>query len=444
MQGLEKSKMRSIKTILAIIWAALFLIGPNAAADDEDMFKMGLQLMGEQRYDEAIEAFSKAIEIIPGDYQAYNSRGVVRALKGDFDRATDDYNKALEIRPRYAEAYNNRGYARTQKGELQAALDDFSNALEINPLFVDAYNNKAWILATTDDEHLRNSAQAIMLAQKAVELDPNVASLDALAAAYAAAGNYEAAVETQKKVIQKLILADQTSEVPKYMTHLDAYRSQQSLQINYAADRSSKTPEAKFSLKTKTREQSTPAPQTAKAVTAAVTPPPAAAAQEENTDPLPQPASTAALPYTIQVSAFRDPQTSNQVAVKLLNGGDHAFSCPVEISDKGKWHRVYIGHYQTYQEAKASAAGLKKRNFRYVHVTKTPYAVQVGLVSSEQEAQNLKSRLREKGYLAYSLAAGSGQNQTRVLVGAYESEQAAEELANQLKKDGFNPKIDLR
>ena len=144
------------------------------------------------------------------------------------------------------------------------------------------------------------------------------------------------------------------------------------------------------------------------------------------------------------MSAFRDPQTSNQVATKLLTRGDRAFTCPVEISDKGKWHRVYIGYYRTHEEAKAAAAGLKKRNFRYVHVTKTPYSVQVGLVSSEQEAQKLKSRLREKGYLAYTLPARSEQNQIRILVGAYESENAAEELADQLKKDGFNPKIDLR
>ena len=437
--------MRSIKTVMAILGMALFLISPDAAAEDQDAFEMGLQLMGQQRYDEAIKAFTAAIEIIPGDYQAYNSRGVAWALKGDFDRAIDDYNQALKIRPRHAEAYNNRGYARTQRGELPAALDDYSKALEMNPLFVDAYNNKAWILATTEDKHLRNSAEAILLAQKAVELDPSVASLDTLAAAYAAAGNYEAAVETQKKVIQKLILADQTSEVPKYMTHLDTYRSQQSLQINYSAGhKAAKTRPLKASLKTKTKEQSSPPPETEKIVKAPETPPVIAAAEAKNTNPLPSPTPSAPLPYTIQVSAFRDPQTSNQVAVKLLNGGDRAFTCPVEISDKGKWHRVYIGSYPTYEEAKAAAAGLKKRNFRYVHVTKTPYAVEVGLASSRQAAQELISRLQAKGYLGYFLPAGSGQNRIRILVGAYESEKAAEELAGQLKKDGFNPKIDLR
>ena len=95
-------------------------------------------------------------------------------------------------------------------------------------------------------------------------------------------------------------------------------------------------------------------------------------------------------------------------------------------------------------QAKAAAVGLKKRNFRYVHVTKTPYAVEVGLVNSEQEARALKSGLLAKGYLAYTLPAGSGQNQIRILVGAYENENAARELANQLQKDGYNPKIELR
>ncbi len=434
--------MRSIKTIPTIIWIALFLISPHAVAEDQDAFSLGLQLMGQQRYDEAIKAFSTAIELIPGDYQAYNSRGVTWALKGDFDKAIDDYNKALQIRPRYAEAYHNRGYAHTQQGDLPAALDDHSKALEINPLFVDAYNSKAWILATTDDKQLRNSAKAIMLAQKAVELDPDVASLDTLAAAYAAAGNYEAAIETQQKAIQKLILADQASEVPLYMIRLNTYRSQQPLQINYTpAHNASKNQTSKFSLKMKTREQSTSPLETEKTITAPEIQPVAAAARTKITTPL---SFQSNLPYSIQISAFRDPQTSNQVAAKLQTGGDRAFTCPVEISDKGKWHRVYIGYYPTYEEAKAAAAGLKKRNFRYVHVAKTPYTVQLGLVSSEQEAQELKSRLREKGYLAYTLPAGSEQNRIRILVGAYESENAAEQLVDHLKKDGFNPKIDLR
>ncbi len=422
-------------TILTIIGIVAFLAGPGIAANEEDWFEKGLKLIRQQRFDEAIKAFSTAIEIIPRDYQAYNYRGVARALNGDFDRAIADYDKALQIRPRYAEAHNNRGFARTQKGDLQGALNDYSRALEINPFFVDAYNNQAWILATTADKRYRNGAKAIMLAQKAVELKPDVASFDTLAAAYAAVDNFEAAIDTQKKAIQKLLQADQTSEVPKYMVHLNTYRSGQSLLINYST--AYKAPETKnlmVSLKTKTKPAHPS--KTGKNVTAVKTKKTVPAAKTKVSS---QPAKP--LPYTIQVSAFRDLQISNRVAKKLLAKGDQAFTCPVRISGKGKWHRVYIGYYKTYEEAKTAAAGLKKRNFRYVSIAKKPYAVQVGLVSSEKEVQKLKSSLQAKGYMAYSLPAGAKQSKTRILIGAYESKEAAANLTNQLQKDGFNAKI---
>jgi len=436
--------------MVTVIVAAALLIGPVIGATEEDWVDKGLKHISQQRYDEAITAFSTAIEIIPGDYQAYNYRGIAQALKGEFDKAISDYNKALKIRPRYAEAYNNRGFAHTRKGNLPAALNDYSRALEINPFFVDAYNNKAWIMATAADKRYRNGAKAIMLAQKAVELNPSVASLDTLAAAYAAVGNFESAIETQKKAIQKLLLADQTAEVPKYMTHLKSYRSQKSLLINYSATHTaSKTKNLKVSLKTKTQKKAAAAPEKEKKVTGPPTKKAAPRPEKEKkvgaaakTKVLPP--TSAPLPYTIQISAFRDLQTSNQVARKLLTQGDQAFTCPVNISGQGKWHRVYIGNYNTYEEAKAAAVGLKKRNFRYANIAKKPYAVQVGLADSEKEAQKLKSRLQAKGYLPYSLPAVAEQSQTRILVGAFESKKAAAALTDQLKKDGFNPKIDLR
>jgi len=433
-------------------------MSPDVWATEEDAFDKGLKLIGQQRYEEAIQAFSTAIEIIPRDHQAYNYRGVARALIGKYDEAIADYSKAIEIRPRYAEAYNNRGFARTQMGDLQQALNDYSRALEINPFFVDAYNNKAWILATAADKRYRNGAQAIMLAQKAVELKPSAASLDTLAAAYAAAGNFESAIDTQKKAVQKLLAADQTSEVPKYMAHLNTYRSQQSLLINYAAARKHpKTDNLKVSLKPKAKDKPAPAPKEEKIVTPSQTKKTVAAAETKKIEILPPPSKTVAatetnkietlplpskpLPYTIQVSAFRDLQMSNQVAKKLLTNGDRAFTSPVQIPGKGKWHRVYIGHYKTQEEAKAAAAGLKKRSFRYVMIAKKPYAVQVGLVGSEKEVQELKSRLQAKGYLAYSLPAGNAQSQTRILIGAFESKEAAVNLTNQLRNDGFDAEI---
>ncbi len=420
-------------------------MSPGVWAKEEDAFDRGLKLIGEQRYDEAIKAFSTAIEIIPRDYQAYNYRGVAWALKGNYDKAIADYNKALEIRPRYAEAYNNRGFARTQHGDLRNALNDYARALEINPFFVDAYNNKAWVLATCADQRFRNGGQAVRLAQKAVELKPGVGSLDTLAAAYAAVGNFDAAVDTQKKAIQKLLLADRNSEVPKYLPHLNSYKSRRSLLINYASGpktADTKGEGVKVSLKKQTKEKPSPVATSQKVVTASKpkTQKPAAAPKTKKT--LTPPVKP--LPYTIQVSAYRNPQTSNQVARKLITGGDPAFTSPVDLSQKGKWYRVYIGNYKTLADAKIAATDLKKRKFRYVNITKKPYTVQVGLAGSKNEAQKLKARLETNGYLAYSLPTANDPNRVRVLIGAFESKKTAADLSMQLKKDGFNPTIGLR
>jgi tetratricopeptide (TPR) repeat protein len=423
--------MRLIKTVLAIFGIALLLMHPAARAQDEDWHDRGRKLLDQQQYDEAIKAFSTAIDIIPLDYQSYNYRGVTRALKGDFDRAIADYSKAIEIRPRYAEAHNNRGFAHTQTGNLKAALNDYTRALEINPFFVDAYNNKAWILATSSDQRIRDGAQAVRLATKAVELKPDISSMDTLAAAHAATGNFETAVDLQTKAIQQLMLKNKTAEVPKYMKHLRSYRFRQALLIDYSARPRKAVAQTTTKASLKARTKKAPAAKDQKAKMAIAS----------NRSKLP---AVKFLPYTIQVSSFRDPQQSMQVARKLNTNGDPAFTSPVDITGKGKWYRVYIGNYKTLAEAKTAANNLKRRKFRYVNVTRKPYAVQIGEPIPQSKAQKLQSHLQAKGYFSYLLPADKDPDLIRILIGAFKDKKAATGLVRQLSADGFSPTIALK
>jgi len=388
----------------------------------DDWFQKGLILIKNQQYDAAVEAFSTAIELIPGDFEAYNYRGLARTYLADYDGAIADYTKALQIRSGYAEALNNRGYARVKTGNLKQALDDFSRAIEFDPVMVDAYNSMAWILATSSQAAYRNSGQALALAQKAVEISAGIDSLDTLAAAYAADGQFEEAIAAQKRTIQLLIQQERIAGLSPYINRLNAYKNRQPLRIEYP----DQTRPAKY-------EQSGQPPATVEFSTSS--------SAEAFSDKKP---SAGTYPYTIQVSAYRDPAKSFQIATSLSDEGDPAFACPVDIPGKGGWNRVFIGAFQSLDHARKFAADLKQRKFSYVQVTRKPYAVQVGLFDSREAAQEIITHLRDKGYTGYCLPESGVPEKIRVLIGAYESRDAAGQLAERLAGDGFTPRIVLR
>ena len=83
-------------------------------------------------YDRAISDYNKAIELDPGDANAYNDRGLTWADKGNYDWAILDYNKAIELDPGFADAYNNRAYCYKKLGLSRKAAGDYNNYLKIN------------------------------------------------------------------------------------------------------------------------------------------------------------------------------------------------------------------------------------------------------------------------------------------------------------------------
>ena len=407
------------KLLRKVFLLVLCLLTARQALAQEDWFQKGLLLIRDRQYDAAIEAFSTAIESIPGDYEAYNYRGLARTYLADYDGAIVDYTMALRIKAEYAEALNNRGFAWVKKGNLKQALDDFSRAIEMKPALLDAYNSKAWILATSSQEAYRNSAQALELAQKAVQINAGIDSLDTLAAAYAANGEFDEAVATQKRVIQLLIQQERTDGLDPYIARLKTYKIRKPLRIEYVAQ-SPPVKAEEFILPHKA----------------------AAAGKAPTVVPLPDKNPLIGIyPYTIQISAYRDPAQSFRVATSLSAKGDPAYACPVSIPGKGDWNRVFFGAYRSLDEARESAAELKRRKFSYVQVTRKPYAVQVGLFDSQEATLEIVTRLRAKGYTAYTLPDPTVPGKTRILIGAYESQDAARQLADQLTADGFTPRI---
>jgi tetratricopeptide (TPR) repeat protein len=151
-----------------------------------------------RNYDQAIEDYSKAIELNPQYADAYSNRGNAYYDKRNYDQAIEDYSKAIELNPQYAIAYYNRGNAYYNKRNYDQAIEDYSKAIELNPQYADAYSNRG--NAYYDK---RNYDQAIEDYSKAIELNPQYAiAYYNRGLAYYNKRNYDQAIEDYSKAIE--------------------------------------------------------------------------------------------------------------------------------------------------------------------------------------------------------------------------------------------------
>ena len=146
-------------------------------------------------------------------------------------------------------------------------------------------------------------------------------------------------------------------------------------------------------------------------------------------------------PFTIQVSSYRDRDKALTVATNLRKKGDPAFFSQAAIGGAGGettlWYRVFLGVYDSRESANAAAAQLLKRRFRHPEVKFKPYSIQIGLFNDETDLDKAIDDLQADGYLSYRIA--HGENQTRLLIGAYRTPDVPPTLINALKEKGYYP-----
>ena len=96
------------------------------------------------------------------------------------------------------------GDASWVEGKSAEALAHFRKVLSLAPEHVSAMVDAAWLLSCAPEEGLRNPKEAIVLARRATELThaQNAHTLDVLAAAYAADGTFDLAVETAEQALR--------------------------------------------------------------------------------------------------------------------------------------------------------------------------------------------------------------------------------------------------
>lgn len=99
-----------------------------------------------RQYENAIENFNIAVEIIPNYIDAFLNRGLVKSFKNRLntnDIALADFNYAIKLDPTYFISYLKRGLHYFSKCDYSEAIPDFSKVIELNEKIIDVYSYRA-------------------------------------------------------------------------------------------------------------------------------------------------------------------------------------------------------------------------------------------------------------------------------------------------------------
>ena len=229
------------------------------AVDVYKLIDQAVQLENKKEYEQAQAIWRKALAMDPDDAKSHNDLGVNLFLLGDPEQAYEQLRQAIRINPLLVEAHYNLGRFLLQLGHPNEALPELETTVNLSPRFhpgqealstacvalgkenealgmwhaaltqepnnVAALVDAARILATTSNDALRNGQQAVALAARANDLtsgaDPSV--LDALAEAYAAAGQFSQALTFANRALDRAAAKGDDSMAAAIRSRINLY-----------------------------------------------------------------------------------------------------------------------------------------------------------------------------------------------------------------------------
>jgi tetratricopeptide (TPR) repeat protein len=173
----------------------------NKTNEVRDYYLKGTRYADQKQYEEAIQAFNKAIELDPDNNISYYERGRVCGTLKRYNEAIADFDKVIELDPSFISAYANKGFCLREMGRFDEAIHALDKVIELDPQDVWSYNERGrvhyvrknyekatadWSTAITLDPtykwgHSNMSValsaldrfhDAVIAADKAIEIDP--------------------------------------------------------------------------------------------------------------------------------------------------------------------------------------------------------------------------------------------------------------------------------
>ena len=130
------------------------------------LFKKGINLMADEKLDDAVEVFEQALRIEPDNVEVLMKLGYARFHLEDHNDALKVYDKVLEVDVTNPEAWNLKGLVHYEQKKYAQALDAVNKAIESDKTYGMAWYNKACFLSL-----LNQVPESLQALKHSIEID---------------------------------------------------------------------------------------------------------------------------------------------------------------------------------------------------------------------------------------------------------------------------------